>query len=71
MWLVENQILVVTNIDLESEKIYYNGDNEVQAYKRHKEVQHPNKQIVRANVKMCKIREYDFIHSFEVIERLV
>ncbi|AKN34109.1 hypothetical protein Ccar_03715 [Clostridium carboxidivorans P7] len=71
MWLAENQILVVTDIDLESEKIYYNGDNEVQAYKRYKEVQHLNKQIVRANVKMCKVRGYDFIHSFEVIERLV
>lgn len=70
MTLLENQYIVVVDYDLETEKIFYNGTVELEAFKILKNLQYQNKKIFRANVKMCKIMGYDFIDSFEVVERI-
>lgn len=68
--ILENQYLVVTNYELENEEVYYNGNVELEAHKILKNLQFQNKRMFKANVKMCKLMGYDFIESFEVIERI-
>jgi hypothetical protein len=68
--VLENQYLVVINYELETEDICYRGEIELEAFKRYKELEYKNKRIFKANVKMCKLMGYDFIESYEVIERI-
>jgi hypothetical protein len=68
--IFENNFVVVVDHDMDSEKIYYNGKVELEAFKILKGLKCSNKRLFKANVKMCKIKGYDFIESFEVIERI-
>ncbi|MFL0198693.1 hypothetical protein ACJDU8_24515 [Clostridium sp. WILCCON 0269] len=66
--VLENNFIVVVDHDLESQRIFYNGKVELEAFKILKELKYSNKRLFKANVKMCKIHGYNFIESFEVIE---
>lgn len=68
--LLRNQYLVVINYNLETEDICYRGEVELEAFKRFKELEYKNKRIFKANVTMCKLMGYDFIKSYEIIERI-
>ncbi|WP_373844549.1 hypothetical protein [Clostridium sp.] len=68
--LLENQYIVVADYNMESQRIFYNGSVEIDAFKVLKNVQFHNKRLFKANVKMCKMFDHDLIEAFEVIERI-
>lgn len=62
-----NKYIVVANKGLYEEEIYGGYDNELDAYKRLREVKIKNKTIVKANINYAYIKGVKFIMDYEEV----
>ncbi|WP_461206016.1 hypothetical protein [Clostridium sp. DL1XJH146] len=68
---MNEKYLVVTNRGYTTEKIFYLGDSELQAFKRLKEITYMNKELLLANVKMVTMfNKFELVEIFEVIKKI-
>lgn len=63
-----NKYMVITNKGLYEEEVYGVYDNEIDAYRRLREVKMKNKTIIKANINYAYIHNVKFIMNYEEIQ---
>ncbi|MBU3093715.1 hypothetical protein KPL35_16805 [Clostridium sp. CF011] len=64
------QVVVVINRGSGHDRFFYVGDNELVDLKVLKDLEHSNKEMVSATVKMRKMHGYDLIQRISVVEKI-
>lgn len=62
------EYIVIENKGFESERIWYCGELEIEAFRKYIELEGKNRCLVKGTVKRSKIMGVDFIFSYEVNE---
>lgn len=63
-----NKYMVITNKGLYEEEVYGVYDNDIDAYRRLREVKMKNKTIIKANINYTYIHNVKFIVDYEEIQ---
>lgn len=63
----KEEFIVVENAGASSERIYYSGFNELEAFKKFKSIS-GKKNIFKANIRRSLFNNVPFITSYEIIE---